>query len=72
MKDIAYARQIAIYLSRELLEASYPQIGSVLDKKHQTILYSYEKTKELQQTDKNIKRDINAIIEKLAMEYQIN
>ncbi len=71
-KDIANARQITIYLSRELLKASYPQIGSALDKKHQTIIYSYEKTKELQQTDKNIKRDINAIIKKLEMEYQID
>ena len=72
-KDIANARQLAIYLSRELLQASFPQIGSAFgDRKHQTILYSYEKTKDLQQTDKNIKRDLKAITEKLEMEYQID
>ncbi len=72
-KDIANARQIAIYLSRDLLKLSLPQIGAVFgNRKHQTILYSCEKVKELIQTDKNVKRDLNAIMEKLEMEYQIN
>ena len=72
-KDIANARQLAIYLSRELLKSSFPQIGSAFgDRKHQTVLYSYEKTKELKQTDTTIKRDLNAIMEKLEMEYQID
>ena len=43
MQKIANARQIAIYLARELSQDSYPAIGKIFDKKHTTIMYSYEK-----------------------------
>ncbi len=46
-KDISKARQIAIYLVREMMNYSFPKIGESLGgRKHTTILYSYEKVKE--------------------------
>ena len=43
-KNIAYPRQIAMYLTRELLDLSYPQIGEVFGgKDHTTIMHAYTK-----------------------------
>ncbi|MDD3594172.1 MAG: chromosomal replication initiator protein DnaA [Candidatus Gastranaerophilales bacterium] len=64
-KDIALARHIAVYLTRELVKSSFPQIGSVINRKHTTVLYSYEKTKEDYQTDKKVKYFIDEIIQKI-------
>ncbi|MBQ7450130.1 chromosomal replication initiator protein DnaA, partial [bacterium] len=46
MKIIANARQVAIYMIRELTNDSYPSIGQIFNKKHSTILYSYEQAQK--------------------------
>ena len=58
---IAEARQVAIYLSRELTKQSFPAIGDFFDKKHTTILYSYDKVKEELKTNKSLSHSIDAI-----------
>lgn len=43
-KSIAYPRQIAMYLCRELTDLSYPQIGKYFGgRDHTTVLHAYEK-----------------------------
>ena len=43
-QDVAYARHIAMYLSRELTEASLPQIGSKFGgRHHSTVIYAVDK-----------------------------
>lgn len=43
-REIAYPRQIAMYLCRELTDLSYPQIGKFFGKRdHTTVLHAYEK-----------------------------
>ena len=46
MKNISNARQVAIYLVREITQLSFPNIGDVFSKKHSTIIYAYEKVKK--------------------------
>lgn len=47
-KEISQARQIAIYLARELTEHSFPAIGREFgDRDHTTIMHSYSKIKAL-------------------------
>ena len=41
-KDITSARQMAIYLIREITELSYPSIGNIIDKDHTSAMYAYE------------------------------
>jgi chromosomal replication initiator protein len=41
-RSIAFPRQIAIYLIREILNLSYPEIGKVFNKHHSTIIYSVD------------------------------
>ena len=45
-KEVKNARQTAIYLTREILDMSFPSIGEIFNKNHTTILYSYEKLKK--------------------------
>jgi chromosomal replication initiator protein len=47
-QSIAYARQIAMYLSRDLTEASLPQIGDRFGGRHHTtVLYAVNKVDRL-------------------------
>jgi chromosomal replication initiator protein len=47
-QDIAYARQIAMYLARDLTEASLPQIGDRFGGRHHTtVLYAVNKVERL-------------------------
>lgn len=54
MKTIANARQVAIYLVRELTKDSFPSIGKIFDKKHTTIYYSCEQMQKQLKIDKHL------------------
>lgn len=65
-QKVSHARQIAIYLTRELTQMSFVSIANFFNKKHPTILFSYEKIKEELKTDSNL----NQIIEELKQEIK--
>jgi len=61
-KEISKARQVAIYLARDMTGSSYPTIGdSFGGRKHTTILYAFEKTKEAIQSNKKLSEMISEI-----------
>lgn len=62
---IAEARQVSIYLCRELTKESFLAIGDFFDKKHTTILYSYEKIKEELKHNKTLSLTVDSISEKI-------
>ena len=62
-KEIVFARQVAIYLSRELTDLSLPSIGGVFGgKDHTTILHSYNKIKDKIKKDKSFKSIIKNLV----------
>ena len=64
VKAIVLPRQIAMYLARELTEASFPKLGAEFGgKDHTTVLHAHEKIKNLIDEDQNIKRELNEIKE---------
>ncbi len=66
VKSIVTPRQIAMYLAREMTDASFPKIGSEFGgKDHTTVLHAHEKISKLIQEDSKMKNEINAIKEKL-------
>ncbi len=65
MKTIANARQVAIYLVRELTKDSFPSIGNVFDKKHSTIIYSYENMQKQLNIDTHLKNAVSEIQKRL-------
>ena len=61
-RKIAYPRQIAMYLCKELTPASLPEIGRAFNGKHHTtVLHSIQKIEQLRQQDS----DLNNLIHKL-------
>lgn len=66
IKEIVIPRQIAMYLSRELTESSFPKIGSEFGgKDHTTVLHAHDKITDLIEVDSQTKREINELKEKL-------
>jgi len=63
-KTIVLPRQIAMYLSRELTELSFPEIGTFFGgKDHTTVLHSYNKIKGQVNIDEQLKDKVNKIIQ---------
>ena len=55
---IAYPRQIAMYLAKELTNASLPEIGRAFGGKHHTtVLHSINKIEQLRHTDAGFEQD---------------
>jgi chromosomal replication initiator protein len=62
LKNLVVPRQIAIYLSRELTKASYPEIGEKFGgKDHSTIIHSVKKISKLVDSDQELKNNIDSI-----------
>lgn len=65
-KQYAHPRQIAMYLARELINESYPQISFAFGKKdHTTALHAYEKISREMEKDQDLRYTIERIREEL-------
>ncbi len=66
-KKIAYPRQIAMYLAKQLTPTSLPQIGREFGGKHHTtVLHSINKIEDLRKTDRELHRLINKLSDGLS------
>ena len=66
-KEVAFPRQIAMYLLREEAKISFPQIGEVLGgRDHSTVMSAIEKIKEqIRHGDSRLEKDIASIKQQL-------
>ena len=65
-RDIALPRQVAMYLMREEVNASLPQIGEVLGgRDHTTVMYACEKVADMIERDDRLRRQVIQIRERL-------
>jgi chromosomal replication initiator protein len=65
-RTIAYPRQIAMYLIKELTHASLPEIGRLFaGKHHTTVLHSVQKIQKLRQHDPDLNRLILSVIDSI-------
>ncbi|WP_375346233.1 chromosomal replication initiator protein DnaA [Priestia megaterium] len=65
-KSVAFPRQIAMYLSRELTDFSLPKIGEEFGgRDHTTVIHAHEKISKLVQTDIDLQKQIKEISESL-------
>lgn len=63
-KEIVYARQIAIYICRALLDISLKRLGQEFgDRDHSTILHSIEKIENDLKTNSVVKKDVEQILQ---------
>ncbi|WP_342433758.1 chromosomal replication initiator protein DnaA [Neobacillus sp. FSL H8-0543] len=65
-KSVAYPRQIAMYLSRELTDFSLPKIGEEFGgRDHTTVIHAHEKISRLLNSDVQLQRQMKEINELL-------
>ncbi|UTR12387.1 chromosomal replication initiator protein DnaA [Evansella sp. LMS18] len=65
-KNVAYPRQIAMYLSRELTDNSLPKIGSEFGgRDHTTVIHAHEKISRLFASDTELQKQIQEIKDQL-------
>ena len=65
-RQIAYPRQIAMYLIKDLTRASLPEIGRFFGGKHHTtVLHSVQKIDRLRQTDPELNKLLHSLTESL-------
>lgn len=63
-KGVAFPRQVAMYLARELTEASLPQIGQEFGgRDHTTVLHACERVKAAMSQDPHLAASIKALME---------
>ena len=65
-KQIAFPRQVAMYLCKKLTDLSYPEIGKQFNNKHHsTVMYAVEKIEGLREKDDDLDRTIRSLREGL-------
>ena len=50
-RSIALPRQVAMFLIRDILEISFPEIGKIFSKHHSTIMYAVDNVQKLRQSN---------------------
>ncbi len=61
-RPIAYPRQVAMFMCKELTDLSYPEIGKIFNNKHHsTVMYSVEKIDHLIQDDQQVARTVEML-----------
>jgi len=65
-RAIVFPRQIAMYLAKQMTEASLPEIGRQFGGKHHTtVMHSIDKIEDQRQADKDLNRLLNKLTETL-------
>jgi len=65
-RAIAFPRQVAMYLVKQLTTASLPEIGRQFGGKHHTtVLHSINKIEEQRKNDKDLNRTITRLLDVL-------
>lgn len=65
-KDFVKARQITMYILREVVKLSYPAIGSIFNNKdHTTVMHSCKKIEDEKKNNSILSQEIDTLIEKL-------
>ncbi|ASB86589.1 chromosomal replication initiator protein DnaA [Bacillus sonorensis] len=65
-KSVAFPRQIAMYLSREMTDSSLPKIGEEFGgRDHTTVIHAHEKISKLLSDDEQLQQQIKEIKEQL-------
>ena len=63
-RNIAYTRQVAMYLAKELTHASLPEIGRYFSGKHHTtVLHSIQKIEHMRHNDPDLNRMLHSLID---------
>ncbi len=62
-RSVAFPRQVAMYLIREILNLSYPEIGKLFSKHHSTVMYSVEQIAEQRRSNPSLDATLTTFVE---------
>lgn len=63
---IAYARQMAMYLSEQLTDSSHMQIGRLVgNRNHATVVHALKQIKDMMNTEDNVREDVEELTTKI-------
>ncbi|MBQ9666596.1 MAG: chromosomal replication initiator protein DnaA [Bacteroidaceae bacterium] len=63
-QQIAYARQVAMYLSSELTDKSHVQIGvNIGNRNHATVIHAIKQIKDMMEVDERTRQDIDELMD---------
>jgi chromosomal replication initiator protein len=61
-KNLVFARQISMFLAREMTSASFPDIGvKIGGRDHSTVIYAHNKMKRIMETDKTVREIVEEV-----------
>jgi chromosomal replication initiator protein len=65
-RDLVHARQVGMYVCRELTDLSYPQIGKEFGgRDHTTVIHAYDKISNLMQERRKTYEDVTSLIQQI-------
>jgi chromosomal replication initiator protein len=65
-RNISFPRQVAMYIVKELMQASLPEIGRMFGGKHHTtVLHSIQKIEELRNKDPELNRILHNLMDSI-------
>jgi len=65
-RDLVHARQVGMYVCRELTDLSYPQIGKEFGgRDHTTVIHAYDKIASLMQERRKTYEDVTTLIQQI-------
>jgi len=65
-RKVVYPRQVAMYLAKELTDASLPEIGRLFGGKHHTtVIHSIQKIEQTRKTDPDLNRMLHSLMDSL-------
>lgn len=67
-QDVAFPRQVAMYLCRTLTQQSFPAIGNAFSRNHATVLYACRMISERMKRDEQFRQTISVIRQRLDRE----
>ena len=66
-KQIAFPRQVAMFLCKRLTNLSFPEIGKQFnDKHHSTVMYSVDKIEKMRTSDSDLERTLERLQKQLS------
>ena len=60
-RNIIYARQIAIYLCRQMLDLPFNDIGKKFNRDHSTVMYSVTNVEEKMKENRELREELEAL-----------
>ena len=65
VKQVAHARQVAMYLSRKLTPSSFPEIGKAFQKDHSTVISAVRKVEAERESNARVRSELEELEKRL-------